>query len=169
MDDSIVLGQSVHNPSAEFQYPKVPIDAPTHPSSVALIEAWRACEAKGGMRMGRDIPSRALAKLLPSIIISEVEPGWTDARVRVAGSVPVERFGRDITGVKLSELYHDHPDDIALFLASGRRAEETREPVLVRTAVVAGSTELMAFEVVFLPVFAADGITQLAMLGTFRF
>ncbi len=169
MNDSVILGQPVHTPSADFQYPKVVLSAPEHPSSVTLIAAWRGCEASGGMRMGRDIPSRALGKLLPSIVISEPAPDWRDARIRLAGSVLAERFGRDITGMQVSELYRADPAGYVMLLEVASRADQTREPGLLGTRVMAGSTEVMRFEVVALPIFAADGVTHLSLVGSFRF
>lgn len=169
MSDSVVLGQPVHQPSAEFQYPKTVLSAPEHPSSTALIEIWRAHEATGGMRMGRDIPTRALGKLLPNIVIAEPQPDWSDARIRLAGSVLTERFGRDITGAQLSEIYRADPDGGAMLLACARRADETREPGLLGTRVLAGSLEVMRFEVVGLPIYAPDGVVHWTLVGTFRF
>lgn len=169
MSESVVLGQPVHEPSAEFQYPKTVLTAPEHPSAAALIEIWRAHEAEGGMRMGRDIPSRGLAKLLPNIVIAEPIGAWEDAYIRLAGSVLTERFGRDIAGMRISELYQNDPKGGAMLLAGARCADETRQPGLLSTRVTAGKTELMRFEVVALPIFAPDGVTHWCLVGTFRF
>lgn len=169
MSDYVVLGQPVHRPSPEFQYPKAVLTAPEHPSSAALIEIWRAHEATGGMRMGRDIPSRALAKFLPNIVIAEPKADWSDAHIRLAGSVLTERFGRDITGVQLMELYRADPQGGAMLLGGARQADETRKPVLLGTRVLAGSMEVMRFEVVAVPVYAPEGVRHWILVGTFRF
>ena len=165
----MVLGQAVHHPSSEFTYPKAMLTEPEHPAAIALIAVWRAYEATGGMRMGRDIPSRALAKFLPGLVIAEPVEDWKDARIRLAGSVLTERFGRDISGMMLSEIYRNDPDGGAKLLQGGRVAATTREPGILSTRVMAGTAELLRFEVVALPIYAPDGVTPWCMVGTFRF
>jgi hypothetical protein len=169
LSDSYALGERVHKPSERFTYPKAVIAEPQHPTSKVLIAHWRAYEAKGGMRMGRDVPSRAIATLLPSISICEPLGDWVDGRIRIAGSILTLRFGRDIHGLLVSELYKDDPDGGRILLENARRAQETRRPGLLSTRVCAEEHEVMRFEVVALPIFAADGLTQLSLVGTFRF
>ena len=169
MSNSVVLGAVVHKPSAEFQYPKAVISVPEHPGSVALIEYWRTHEATGGMRMGRDVPSRAISKLLPNVAICEPVGAWTDARIRIAGAILTERFGRDIAGMLISELYCDDPEGGEMLLESARRAQQDRQPGLVSTRVIANKIELMRFEVVALPIYAADGIMPWCLVGILRF
>ena len=169
MSDSYALGERVHKPSEKFTYPKAAIAEPQHPSSKVLIAHWRAYEAKGGMRMGRDIPSRGIAKLLSCISICEPLGDWVDGRIRVAGSILTLRFGRDIHGLLISELYKDDPAGGQMLLGNARRAQETRQPGLLSTRVCADEHEVMRFEVVALPIFATDGITQWSLVGTFRF
>ena len=169
MRDSYVLGERIHKPSAAFRYPKVTIAAPEHPSSEELIACWRQCEATGGMRMGRDVPSRGLGKFLSHISICEPVGDWADGRIRVAGSILVLRFGRDIGGMLISELYRSDPDGGRILLETARRAQETREPGLLSARVLSNEFEVMRFEVVALPIFAADGVSPLSLVGTFRF
>ena len=169
MSASVILGTPVHTPSAEYQYPKTLLSVPEHPHSAELIALWRAFEAKDGMRMGRDIPSRALSKLLPSLVIAEPVDAWRDARIRLAGSVLAERFGRDISGLLISELYKAAPSDGEMLVSAGRRAVESHDPVLIDARVLAGTTEIMRFEVAALPILAPDGVGQWCLVGTFRF
>jgi hypothetical protein len=169
MSDSVVLGTVVHNPSPEFQYPKALIAAPEHPRSIVLIGYWRALEGSGGMRVGRDIPSRTLTKFLPNIAICEPLHAWADARIRLAGSILTERFGRDVGGLLISELYQSGPEGGRMLLDSARRAQETRRPGLLSTRVTANDVELMRFEVIALPIFTHDGLSPLCLVGIFRF
>ncbi len=169
MQDSIVLGKPVHTPSAEFRYPKTVIAVPEHPSSLELIEHWRTHEATGGMRMGRDIPSRAIAKFLSGIVVCEPVGAWADGRIRLAGSVLTQRFGRDIQGALIRDLYHNDPEGGDALLENARRAQETREPGLLSTRVCAGEIEVMRFEVVALPIWAPDATTRWSLVGVFRF
>jgi len=169
MSNSVVLGTVVHTPSAEFQYPKLMLSVPEHPGSIALIEHWLAHEANGGMRMGRDIPSRAMSKLLPNIAICEPVGSWEDGRIRIAGAILTERFGRDIAGILITELYCNDPAGAEMLLDGARQAQETRKPGLLSTRVVANKIEVMRFEVVALPISAADGLTPWCIVGIFRF
>lgn len=169
MSDLYALGERVHKPSAAFEYPKVSIEQPEHPSSKELIAYWRQFEAKGGMRMSRDIPSRGLARFLSHISICEPVNDWADGRIRVAGSILVLRFGRDIGGMLISELYRDDAKGGRILLETARRAQETRQPGLLSARVRSNGVELMHFEVVALPIFATDGVSPLSLVGTFRF
>lgn len=169
MNNSVVLGTPVHTPSADYTYPKTVISEPVHPSTIALIECWRARKAEGGMRMGRDIPCRSMASLLHSIVIAEPIGDWEDALIRLAGSVLTERFGRDVTGMRIGALYENDPEGGRMLLAGAKRADETREPVLLDARIMAVKTMVMRFEVVFLPIFAPDGVTHWCLAGTFRF
>jgi hypothetical protein len=169
VSNSYAFGERVHKPSEKFTYPKAVIAEPEHPSTKVLIAHWRAYEAKGGMRMGRDVPSRAIATLLPCISICEPLGDWVDGRIRIAGSILTLRFGRDIHGLLISELYKEDPGGGRILLENARRAQEARQPGLLSTRVCADQHEVMRFEVVALPIFAADGIGQWSLVGTFRF
>lgn len=167
--DSYALGERVHSPSAAYEYPKTVISRPEHPCSEALIAYWRRFEAENGMRMGREVPSRGIARFLSHISICEPVGHWTDGRIRVAGSILVLRFGRDIGGMLISDLYAADPKGGRILLETARRAQETREPGLISARVRSNEVELMRFEVAALPIFAADGVSPLSMVGTFRF
>jgi hypothetical protein len=104
-----MLGSPVHQPSAEYSYPKAFIEVAEHPRSLQLIRLWRTFEGSGGMHMGRDIPYRITAIFLPNLVVVEPIGEWTDARIRLAGSLLMERFGRDIHGMLISELYAADP------------------------------------------------------------
>lgn len=169
MSDSYALGERVHKPSGKYTYPKAVIAEPEHPSSKVLIAHWRGFEATGGMRMGRDVPSRSIATLLSCISICEPVDDWADGRIRIAGSILTLRFGRDIHGMLVSELYKDDPRGGRMLLENARHAQEKREPGLMSARVLADQHEVMRFEVVALPIFAADGLARLSLVGTFRF
>jgi len=119
--------------------------------------------------MGRDVPSRGIARFLSHISICEPVDDWMDGRIRVAGSILVLRFGRDIGGMLVSDLYADDPKGGRILLETARRAQETREPGLLSARVCSNEVELMRFEVVALPIFAPDGVSPLSLVGTFRF
>ncbi|HEY5339234.1 MAG TPA: PAS domain-containing protein [Rhizomicrobium sp.] len=56
---------------------------------------------------GRDIPARAIAKLLSNILIYEPIANWEDARIRYAGFSLAKLFGGDITGLPYSKIMAD--------------------------------------------------------------
>jgi len=65
-----------------------------------------------------------------------------------------------------------HPGDGVggrMLLENARRAQETRQPGLLSARVLADQHEVMRFEVVALPIFAADGLAPLGLAGTFPF
>lgn len=119
--------------------------------------------------MGRDIPCRAIARFLSNISVCEPVGEWLDGRIRLAGEILAQRFGRDTQGMLISELYQTDRDGGVLLLESARRAQASRQPGLLSARVCRDQFELMRFEVVALPIFGSDGIAELSMVGTFRF
>lgn len=170
MGDNVVLGGPVHKPSpGKYSYPKDVVQAPEHPASQELLAYWRTCQANGGMRMGRDVPARAIARLLRNIAISEPVGDWDDAHIRLAGLAYAERFGRDIAGMNLRALYGEDVHSAQALLDSGRYVTATGEPRIMHTRVVAETVELMRYEVVSLPVFSPAGDKIWCLTGAFRF
>ena len=169
MSDAVVLGQPVLNPSPQYRYVRKVRTEANHPNSIALIACWREHEAKDGMRMGRDIPSRALSKLLPHILITEPIDDWEDARIRLAGTAMLERFGRDIAGTLASEIYTDDQDGAKLLLQLGRRASQSRQPSVVDTRIFVDGIEMMHLEIVLMPIYSANGADIWNLVGAFRF
>jgi len=169
MSDAVVLGQKVLNPTPQYRYVRKVRSTADHPSSVALMSCWREHEAKGGMRMGRDIPSRALVKLLPHILITEAVDDWQDARIRLAGTALLERFGRDIAGSLATQIYADDLEGIKFLLQHQRRAMEVREPCVVDTRIFLDGMEMMHLEIVLLPNYSPDGSGIWNLVGAFRF
>lgn len=84
---------------------RTPIETPNHFGARLLLDHWRARNAEGGFVLGRDLPSRALACVLRNLAIYEPLDGGTDFRVRLAGTAFIRRFGRDVTGLTLSQIY----------------------------------------------------------------
>ena len=169
MRNEVVLGRPVLSHLPVHRYVRTVLDSPNHPSAQALLEFWRGYETLGGIRMGRDIPSRALAKFLPHIIIAEPQGHWDDARIRLAGTAFMERFGRDVAGELTSRLYAEDQDGAALLLKLARQAAEMRKPGMIDLRIRADEIEVFRIETVLLPIYAPDGTTCWAMVGAFRF
>jgi len=99
-----------------------PIPAPVHFGAKLLHARWREHEKGGGFVIGRDVPSRQLSGILRNLAI--FEPEVSDFRVRLAGTAFLRRFGRDITGLKLSEIFKQpnfefHRDSMAEIVKTG--------------------------------------------------
>lgn len=155
--DKIILGRPMHEPSPEFDYPTIFKEAPELPSTRALLELWQSYEAKGGMRMGRDIPSRELGKYLANIIIVEPVGDWEDSRVRLAGQVLMLRFGKDVTGLLGSDVFSDNPRGHRLLCDLSREAAKARKPYFVDSRVMRGGEELMRVESLNAPISGPNG------------
>jgi hypothetical protein len=109
------------------------------------------------MRMGRDIPSRELGKFLANIIIVEPIGDWEDSHVRLAGQILMLRFGRDVTGMRGSEVFGDNPKGHQLLCAASRNAIITRKPFFVDSRVARGGEELMRIESLNAPINGPNG------------
>lgn len=171
MSGAILLGRaSVLEPSENYRYVLEPRKAPEHPSSQLLLEYWNSLEADGGMRMGRDIPARALARVLANVAVTEPVGDWRDGRMRLVGSALTNRFGRDITGVLISELFvYDDPKMLAMMLGGAKAAATRRKPNFALDRVLLGDAEKMRNEVGVFPIWAPDGETMWVLTGTFQF
>ena len=153
------------NPGFVTNY--VRVEAAAHSDSRHLIAVWRECCAGDGFVVGRDIPSRPLASLLRSLMVNEPIEDGADYRIRLAGSSLRRRYGREITSLRLSELfspeaYIPHPAITKEALAAGEprildvREEEFGQPRHHR-------------EVVVLPVLSPDRSAKWVLAGVFYF
>jgi hypothetical protein len=151
-------------PFGAFHEINIERDKPVHHGARQLLEIWTAREAEGRFTVGVDVPSRGLARLLSGLaLLQPILHG--DFRVRLAGLAMRRRFGRDVTGEKLSELLGDdqfaeHSERLHALLANGR-------PLLLETRLNEGGRLRLCYEMLVLRVFAADGMTPWAMSGIF--
>jgi len=145
------------------------INMPTHPSTIRLIAYWQQCEARGGMRMERDIPAADIASLMPDIMVAEPVRHWTDARIRLAGSAMAQYFGRDVDGALMSDIFADEPRDREMLLAEARTAIARSRPGIVEQILVENGHEVLRQEVTALPIYAPEGNTRWILTSTFCF
>lgn len=171
MSGAVLLGRAVMlEPSEDYHYVLEPRKTPEHPSSRALLDYWQSCEAKGGMRMGRDIPNRALMRVLANVAVTEPVDDWRDGRMRLVGSALTNRFGRDITGILISELFvYDDPQMLAMMLGGAKAAATRRKPNFALDRVMLHNMERMRNEIAVFPLWAPDGETVWVLTGTFQF
>jgi len=155
---ALVLGQHVDRSYYALGHRFEALQEPTHPSLRQLIALWREYEARDGMRMGRDVPSRAIAPFLSQVIIYEPIGNWDDAYLRYAGFGTAKFFGRDVTGLRHSDTERgDRSGTLKqLFAEVPGIVAENRCRVLDHKAldggIVVGHQELATF-----PVFGPDG------------
>jgi len=137
-----------------------PITELKHPLARKAMAFWDSRPADG-LELGRDVPSRAIADLLKRIIVHEPIEGGRDLKVRLAGSAIRQRFGREITGANLSQLYPT--PDLADRLRSVMTAIEEGRPQCADCALTGGFTEVVHTELVIMPVFAPNRVAAWAM------
>ena len=90
----------------DFEEVWTPQPEPVHFGARLLFNHWRERQGNGGMIVGRDLPARGLSPTLRNLILYEPIAGASNFHVRLAGSALLRRFGRDVTGLNLSELFH---------------------------------------------------------------
>jgi hypothetical protein len=142
------------------------LSEPTLPKAKKLLEFWQERQPEGVV-VGRHVPSREIAPLLSSLVLYEPVDDGNDWRVRLAGAALLRRFGRDVSGQMISDLYpHDH------FLILRSRAIgvlRSRAPHTDEVEIRSTERTLQHFETVHLPVFAPDGVVLWDMAGYFYF
>ena len=140
---------------------------PTHPAAIAFLETWRTQTDKDGFVIGRDIPSRAMARFLENIIVYEPVESGRDMLVRLAGGAIQVRFNGDIKGARFSELFSEE-----MFRGHMLRVQTmlaTKEPLIHAINVFAHGRPAFRLEGVVLPVQSPDRASQWVLAGLFYF
>jgi hypothetical protein len=132
-----------------------PLPAPVHFGARLLFNHWQGKQQTGGMIVGRDLPSRALTPTLRNLILLEPVEGCRDFHVRLAGSAMLRRFGRDVTGLNLSDIFEGETFE-------RRRSAmtcviQTRSPVSTDVVLKKSRRDRLRFEVLGLPLLAESG------------
>lgn len=130
-----------------------------------LIEVWQKWCADGGFVIGRHVPSRELAAVMSHLVVYEPLDGGADFRARLAGAALMRRFGRDISGSRLSELFAQEAfaarrDDLQMIL-------RLQTPCVLEGRVTVDNYPMLHFEIVALPVLAPDEKTPWILAGLF--
>jgi hypothetical protein len=150
--------------SRDFEEVRTPLPEPVHFGARLLFNHWRDRQEKGGMIVGRDVPSRELAPTLRNLVLLEPVAGARDFRVRLAGSACLRRFGRDVTGLNLSGLYEGdaferHRRELADMIVH-------RQHFSMEVTLKKSRRNTLNYEVVGLPILSESG-GRWAMLGIF--
>jgi hypothetical protein len=140
---------------------------PSHYDARHLFEFWRERNEEGGFVIGRHVPSRPLARLMSHLIVYEPLDKGEDFRARIAGTSLLRRFGRDISGSKLSELFERNAfeaqrDDLRTLLHTGK-------PCVLEVKATVDGYPALHFEIVALPVLAPDRETPWVLSGLFYY
>lgn len=142
----------------------VPRGEAVHQGARHLLACWQDCERNGRFTIGRDIPSRELARVLGSVALFQPLPP-DDFRVRLAGEAMRRRYGRDVTGARLSELLDE--TRFACESARWRSILENAQPFVEEIRVMEDGRIGLCYESVVLRVLAADGVTPWLLTGIF--
>ncbi len=141
--------------------------APIHTSATLLLDCWRDGERNGGFTVGRDFPSRKLARILANLVLYEYSPVAQDFRVRVAGFSLMRRFGRDITRRYLRDILPG--EHHGRHLAAMIRVMETGVPYSVDAKLKLPELPALRYETLTVDARAADGKGRLVLSGLFFF
>lgn len=137
--------------------------APEHFAARLTFQNWQEKHQGGGFVVGRDLPSRALASVLRNLAIYEPVDGGADFRMRVAGTALVRRYGCDVTGLLLSQLYEPQAfERQSVQMAKARHGAQ----VFADVSMVRGARTELQYETLQLPVLSPD-MKQNWVLGGF--
>lgn len=144
---------------------RTPIAEPDHSGARLLLEHWWDRQSRGGIVMGRDLPSRSLASVLRNLAVFEPLQHGHDYRTRLAGAAFLRRFAREVRGLRLSEfvpqpLLDSHRNDIFT-------AMSLPEPVIQKVRVTSGQKDYLELETVHLRILAPKGVAPWALAGFF--
>lgn len=157
-DDRIFAPATAHDVCTE-------LEAPAHRDARFLLGEWRRAADAGGFIVGIHVPSRALARVLPGLSLYEPLDEARDFRVRLAGTALRLRFGRDITGAKLSQLFTGR--DFVQYGGRMRRVLTKGEPFVLDLKIMHDGLMRLHYEWLGLQVFSSDCRDAWVMTGHF--
>ena len=151
----------------ENRHAYTPVSEPKHPSSLQLIQFWREREKAGGLVIGRDIPSRPIAGILSHLMICEPIDGFSDFRIRHAGTAYIAHYGYDVTGKLMSELFE--PGIFEHNCLCAESVISSGKPEVLDANLSQFGISRRHYEVVQLPVWGPDRTSRWMLCGIFRF
>ncbi|HEY0301533.1 MAG TPA: PAS domain-containing protein [Rhizomicrobium sp.] len=150
----LALGLALHREGASLEEILAPRAAPAHPGARLLIDEWRRLDAMGGFIVGIHVPSRRLASVLGGLSLYEPLDDGRDFRVRLAGTAVLRRFGRDTTGLTLSQIFAGA--QFTYHRALLRRVQKSGEPFFLDVQKLHEGRRHLRFEILGLRVFSPD-------------
>lgn len=155
------LGLAWSLPAPEFQEIRHQKTWPAHRGARQLLAAWQA--RRGEFVVGRDVPSRELARLLSGLALYQPILNG-DFRVRLAGQAMRRCHGRDVTAEKLSDLAGD---DFPSRSSQWREIMAAGQPLIEEVRLTQDGHTRLCYESVALRVLAPDALTPWVMTGIF--
>jgi hypothetical protein len=153
--------------TADLSETATQIPAPLHFGARLLLERWRELQNGDGFVVGRDVPARPLGGILRNLAIYQPLEDCLDFRARLAGTAFLRRFGRDITGLKLSEIFlKPHFEG---HRASMAEIVHTRAPQAFDVKLRRGNRTLLQAEALRVPVESADRLNMWVLSGLFYY
>jgi len=165
-DDPVHLAELDVKTGAEMKIAPAYIEAPSHPDARRLLDHYTACMAKGGFAMLRDVPSRAIAPLMANLMVVEPVDQGDDFRIRLAGSGLLKRYGFDVSGYRLSDLYG--ADIFIHYRSTLQETIRAGAPVLVHIKVSDTERDRFSIEYVCVPIRAPDRQSNWILVGGFH-
>ncbi len=141
------------------------LEKPEQPIPCSLYNLWRdKYEAAGKFLPSRKaFEPKDMKESLPNIYVLDVLDGGEDFMMRLFGTSLVAMFGKDYTGVKLSDSFSDEGRWRAVAF---KKAAVSREPTFCIFQI--SKSEEVAFytENVLLPMFGHDGKTLMLLCAS---
>jgi hypothetical protein len=163
----ILLGNAVLDETEDVTHTVIVVPTTTHPSSKLLLDHWKLREKEDGFVVGKDIPSRALSSILSNLSVCELTPNGKDLRVRLAGSGLMRRFGKDVSGSCVSELYGAAQYRWAM--AAAQEVLREGNPIIGDSRITRLGAEIMRTEIVYAPIYSPDRLSRWVLIGAFYF
>lgn len=138
---------------------------PSHPEARKFLAVWRKHAAGVDIKIGKDIPSRAFARFLTNLMIVEPIEGGSDCRIRLAGTLVRRRYGREVSGERLSALFSR--DTFEQNLARMKAVRETGTPLVLAGTLEHEDATPLNFEVIILRARAAKDDAIWNVVGIF--
>lgn len=120
-----------------------------------------------GIKIGRDVPSRAISRVLGRLTVFQPVDDGRDFKVFLVGTNVRHRFGRDITGELLSQMYS--AEQFQQRLACQKAVLATGEPNVSRIIHRVAGGEVLKLELVRLPAVAPNGVDRWVLAFVFYF
>jgi hypothetical protein len=140
---------------------------PSHYDACHLFNHWLKRTEEGGFVVGKDVPSRTLAPLLRNLVLYEPVDDGADFKARLAGSALMRRFGQDISGLRLSQMFDQRAFECQRY--DMLQIIRTSQPCVLEGKVRALAHPGLHFEILALPVLAPDLETVWVLSGLFYY
>lgn len=160
-----LVWESLIHSNDDVREVRAPLAAPSHAGAQRLLDYWWEHQPRGGIVVGKHLPSHTLRTELKSLAIYEPVDGGREFRVRLAGTAYLRRFARETGGLRLSEfLARENLMEHRWLLAN---AIGMAAPLVHDVRVVVGKKTYIEFETLHLKVWAPDMRAAWALEGLF--